>query len=409
VTPHTDLVQGQSVTVTGANFQPSAFIGLSECLTAPEYDLYCSFGGSGVQTDANGAFTQQFTAKRGVPDNETYPPEVEDCAESPGYCSIVAFSFDGQDRAAQTIDFDPTVPLRVPDVTVSPRLGLADRSVVDVHASGLAPGERVVVSQCIAGTPSYGLSCGISPGINPGFSVLQADGAGEIDTSLRVRRTLTQPDGVIIIAADGPVNCSDSVGACVMRVQSIDDPLVVSDVDLGFDPTAVAPAPTITVSPAGAHTDGQQVVVHGDGFTPNATLGLAQCSSSAPDPGGSSCDSGPDGLFTPFAADADGTFTRTVTLHTTVETTDGDLDCSVDGSCVLFAANRNDYAVERASAPIEFASSGSTPGIEVAGISQTRALAFTGAGAATMPTALVGLGLLLFGGALVLLARRRAA
>ena len=80
-----------------------------------------------MQTDATGAFTQQFTVKRGVPDYGTYPPDVEDCAESPGYCSVIVFSFDGQDRAAQAIDFDPSVPVPEPDVTVSPRLGLPDR------------------------------------------------------------------------------------------------------------------------------------------------------------------------------------------------------------------------------------------------------------------------------------------
>ncbi len=253
------------------------------------------------------------------------------------------------------------------------------------------------MSQCIAGTPSYGISCGIDRGVD----VLQADSSGVVDTAVRVHRVVDPPNGVVVISADGPVNCSDAVGACVLRVQSIDDPLAVSDVELGFDPTAVAAPPTLTVTPAGPYDDGQQVVVHGSGFTPHAVLGLAQCSSDAASPGGSSCDSGPDGLFTEFPADAEGNFTRTVTLHTQVQTTDGVLDCSAAGSCDLFAANRHDYGVERASTPIAFV------GAEVAGISQSRTLAFTGAGGATMPTAFFGLASLLVGGAFVLLARRR--
>jgi hypothetical protein len=218
-----------------------------------------------------------------------------------------------------------------------------------------------------------------------------------------VHRIVEQPNGVVIISAAGPVNCSDAVGACVLRVQSIDDSLAVSDVELGFDPTAVAAPPTLTVTPAGPYEDGQQVVVHGAGFTPRAVLGLAQCSNDAPDPGGPSCDSGPDGLFSAFPADADGTFSRVVTLHTEVQTTDGVLECSAAGSCDLFAANRNDYGVERASAPTEFASGE----VEVKGISQRRMLAFTGVGGTTVPTAMLGLTLLLVGGALVLLAQRR--
>jgi hypothetical protein len=407
VSPDTDLVQGQSVTVTGANFAPSSFVALSQCTSdVPEYQPFCSLGGAGVQTDSTGAFTQTFSVRRGVIDYTTpFPPSVVDCAESSGRCSVYAFSYEGNERAAHVIDFDASVPVTVPDTDVSPQFDLADRALVHVHSSGFAPGERVLVSQCIAGAPTYGSECANSAGP---LTVLQADADGAVDTSLRVHRELSPSGGVVIIAAEGPVNCSDAVGSCVLRVQSVDDPLVVSDTDLGFDPTAVAPGPTLSITPAGPHTDGQQVTVHGAGYTPNATLGLAQCKHDVPNPGGSACDSGPDGLFTGFQADADGTFTRTVTLHTQVETTDGTLDCSAAGSCVLFAANRNDYGAEQAAVPLEFGTgSGTGPGVEVAGISQTRALAFTGAGAATMPTTLAGVALLVVGGVLLLLAKRR--
>jgi uncharacterized protein (TIGR04145 family) len=184
-------------------------------------------------------------------------------------------------------------------------------------------------------------------------------------------------------------------------VQSLDDPLVVTDVPLGFDPSAVAPPPVITTTPSGPFTDGQEITVHGSGFTPNGVLGLAQCQSGV-DPGGASCDSQENGLFTEFDADGNGNFTRTVTMHTQVQGTDGPIDCSVDGSCVLFAANRSDYGVERTSVPIEF-----TSGVVVGGVSQTRALAFTGAGSSTGPATIAGIALVLAGGALLLLARRR--
>ena len=111
VTPDTDLVQGQSVTVTGANFAPSSFVALTECVTDTEYQPFCFFGGSGVQTDSAGGFTQQFAVRRGVVEFDGSAAAVEDCAESPGYCSIIAFSYDGQDRGAQAIDFDPSVPI----------------------------------------------------------------------------------------------------------------------------------------------------------------------------------------------------------------------------------------------------------------------------------------------------------
>ncbi len=216
-----------------------------------------------------------------------------------------------------------------------------------------------------------------------------------------MHRELTTNDGVVIIL--DTTSCAASVGACVVRIQSADDPLVHTDVPVGFDPTAVAPPPVVATDPPGPFTEGQQVEVHGSGYTPNAVLGLAQCQAGV-EPGGNSCDSGPDGLFTEFRAEADGTFTRTITIHTEVQGTEGPIDCSAAGSCVLFAANRNDYGAERAEMPITFAA-----GVDVLGASKTRALAFTGAGGATVPTAVIGVGLLLVGGALVLLARKRAA
>jgi uncharacterized protein (TIGR04145 family) len=127
---------------------------------------------------------------------------------------------------------------------------------------------------------------------------------------------------------------------------------------------------------------------------------MAQCQSGA-DPG-PNCDTGDGGIFTEFSADRDGNFTRTITVHTQVQSGPRAIDCSVDGSCVLFAANRRDFAGERTSIPIGF-----TSGVDVEGVSQTRALAFTGAGSSTQPTAVAGIALVLVGGAFLLLARRR--
>ena len=236
VTPSTDLVQGQSVTVTGAGFAPNAFVVLTECLDGDDPFGYCAFGGPGVSTDATGGFSTAFTVRRGVPDFSEFPPNVADCADAPQRCAIHATSYEGGDRAKQAIDFDPSVPVAVPDVSVTPQFDLPDRAVVQVHSSGFAPGERVLVSQCPAGASSYPYSC--ATGVFP--NSLVADANGEIDTALRVRRELPTPDGVVIIA--GVANCADSVGACVIRAQSLDDPLVVHEVPLGFDATAVAPA-----------------------------------------------------------------------------------------------------------------------------------------------------------------------
>jgi hypothetical protein len=271
-----------------------------------------------------------------------------------------------------------------------------------VHSSGFAPGERVVISQCDADAPTAGISC--TSGV---VNVLTADANGVVDTSLRVHRTLTYSGGIIIIT--DTANCAEEVGECVIRAQSLDDPLVVEDVPLGFDPTAVAPPPVLSTAPAGPYTDGEQVVVHGSGFTPDATLGLAQCEAGV-EPNGHTCDSQPGGLFAEFRADSNGEFTRTITMHTQVHSTDSTIDCAAAGSCVLFAANRQDFGAERAALPITFTSSGGAPpGLTIGakGESATRALAFTGAGARTVPLAVIGSTLVLVGGVLLLMSRRR--
>ena len=124
---------------------------------------------------------------------------------------------------------------------------------------------------------------------------------------------------------------------------------------LGFDPTAVAPPPVIATTPAGPFTDGERVTVHGSGFTPNAVLGLAECIADV-EPNGHTCDSSSTaatsdasdlaaasevdatagGLFDQFSADADGVFTRTITIRSQFQSTDGTVDCLTEpDGCVL--------------------------------------------------------------------------
>ena len=393
VTPAVDLVNGQTVAVTGADFAPGEMLVLSECLTGQIES--CSYGGRVITADATGAFSASFTARRGVAGGE--PFSVVDCASAPQQCSVVAFGFSAGDLAAQPVDFDPSVPLPTPVVSVTPQFDLADRAVVHVHASGLPPGDHIMVSECPADAPKGPFVCGkVFPP-----AILTADADGEIDTHLRVQRDLPAGYfGFVIIddaTTDAAGNCADAVGTCIMRVQSLDDLLVGADVPLGFDPTAVAPPPALTLTPAGPFVDGQSVEVHGSGFTPSALLGMAQC---RPDTEG--CDN--DSLYTEFRADGEGNFTRTITMHQQYEGNGATpVDCREPGACVLFAANRQDYAAERTSIPVVVGDGSS----EFVAAPDTRALAFTGSGGATLPIAITGVALVLLGGVLVLLGRRR--
>ena len=301
--PDTDLVEGQSITVTGSAFPPGASIGLGECTTGGGAGG-CGFGFGGFAVaDGTGAFSATLVARRGIRSFATYPPTIVDCAGVPQACSVQAFVFDGGDTAEAPIDFDPTAPIATPTVTVAPQFGLADRALVAVHGEGYAPGDEVIVAQCEAGAAIFGPGCA-----SRGYVTTRADPSGAIDVDVRVHRDLTYPDGGGPVLA-GAVNCSDAVGACIVRAESSDEPLVTTDVPLGFDPTAVAPGPVITTTPTGPFGNGQQVVVHGSGFTPGAPLGLGECLAGV-DPTGHTCDSRPGGLFDVFFADANGEFSR---------------------------------------------------------------------------------------------------
>jgi hypothetical protein len=398
VTPSTDLVQGQKVSVTGTGFAPNSFVRVSQCLTSEDEDGFCPSFGAFARTDANGAFVSEYAVARGVRTFDGDNPVV-DCASGPGVCSLAAFADD--DRASQVLDFDPNAPLRPATVTVTPDTDLPDRALVTVHGEGFTPGDQIAVSQCSADTPVFVFGCS---NLSQSESVIVGDD-GTFDRRMRVHREIEDFSG------PGPVNCASAFGACVVHVESLQDPIQSRSVPLGFDPHAVAPPPTLTIIPAGPYADGQQVVVEGAGFAPFASLGLAECVADV-EPNARTCDTTshtgdehePGGLFERFSADADGAFTRTVTLHSTFVSDTGPVNCLVQANgCVLFAANREDFGAERASVPISFATGAS--GAER--VETIRALAFTGAGSSTRGLAAVGAIVLGLGLVVVAVSRRR--
>ena len=339
VTPDVGLVSRQSVTIAGSNFAPDTFVQISECPAGVPGTGPCNFFGSpAAHTDGTGAFTATFNVARGINSFFSFPAGVVDCGDAPGACVINATSYDNGDSASAPIAFDASVPVPVPAVTVTPSLDLAERQVVAVDASGFQAGESVYVEECPAGA----VICGNT---FPPQTQTQADANGEVHTTLRVRREL--PGGF-----SPPANCAAAVGTCVIRVASLEEPLSAAEVPLGFDPTAVAPGPTLVVSPPGPWSDGQSVALSGSGFTPGAELGVAECTATG-NFNGSTC---ARSLFDPVWADDQGNFSTTVTITRTFQSQDATVDCAtVEGGCVLFAANRQDYGAERASVPLVLA------------------------------------------------------
>jgi hypothetical protein len=108
VTPDTDLVDFQAVTVSGSGFPAEITLGLAMCTGGPLSIDDCDLDTSGfVDSDAAGAFTTEFTVERLI---ETPASGPVDCALAPGCILGVANIADFTQNATAPLAFDPNVP-----------------------------------------------------------------------------------------------------------------------------------------------------------------------------------------------------------------------------------------------------------------------------------------------------------
>jgi LPXTG-motif cell wall-anchored protein len=149
VEPAADLVDGQTVTVTGAGFTPG-FVALYQCGPDPA-DGSCRWSGSGADVAADGTFSVTAQVQAIL---DTDAGQV-DCRTSDPRCQMVATAGSPASlRAGRAeLGFVPDGPVRPgPAVTVTPSTDLADPAVVTVTASGLSPHGFAAVAVCAAGT-----------------------------------------------------------------------------------------------------------------------------------------------------------------------------------------------------------------------------------------------------------------
>jgi hypothetical protein len=127
VTPNTDLVDFQSVTVTGSGFPADTQVAVVQCTvgaTDPFTDCDLSF----LQfptTDGNGNFSTPFTVQRLI---NTAAGQV-DCA--PSNCEAFSSALDLGSPASALLQFDPNVPPQPRlhlDLTVDPKGTVAGKT-----------------------------------------------------------------------------------------------------------------------------------------------------------------------------------------------------------------------------------------------------------------------------------------
>jgi hypothetical protein len=132
VTPDTDLVDFQTVTVSGSGFPADTDLGIVECATGPPTIDACDLDTLGfVVTDAAGTFSTDFTVERLI---ETPAAGPVDCAVAWGTCAVGVGTLDVSQTAIAPLAFDPDVPpqprLEIgvtidPVGTVTPKTGAA--------------------------------------------------------------------------------------------------------------------------------------------------------------------------------------------------------------------------------------------------------------------------------------------
>jgi hypothetical protein len=220
VDPSTDLVDRQSVIVTGSNFEPFTAVGVIQCRAPSNGAEDCDFATLRfMPVDESGGFAQPFTVRRLI----RVGTETIDCAE-PGLCEIGAGA-DPTLGAQAGISFDPDAPLAPPGTaTVAPSTGLSDGQQLTVTGAGWEPNINIIVIQCKADGPPDGSSCAIDA-----LTYAPTDGAGNFATQFTVRSSLS--------TQSGPVDCAAAPGTCMVAVVWSADPAgaVITPLSFGDD------------------------------------------------------------------------------------------------------------------------------------------------------------------------------
>ena len=347
VTPSTNLLDRQTVTVTGSGYPADTSVVLLECLDPPTADPFnCGYSSvHNVLSDGSGAISTTITVRRIVRTQGT----STDCATA-GACVLLSGVNEVGDGATAPIQFDGSVPPPPPPtISVTPSTNLLDGDTVHVTGTDFDPNFPVSVAQCPAGV-GQSPGCGYGPG-----SFVVTDDAGAFSLDLVVDR--------ILYGTATPIDCAVP-GACVVSAIDLYDGSLTTSVAIQFDPNApLPPPPSVRIDPATGVDDGQFIRVFGSGFPRHTNVGVIQCRVNAGGAGG--CDMS---TLTYAFPDDSGDFTATLRAKRFITTDTGVVDCAVEGACVVGAGVPPD-GHPSANTPILFRTA--VPGPDVSGSDQT--------------------------------------
>ena len=333
VTPNTNLVDHQLVTVSGTGYAPESSVYISQCFAHPAAGTYqvCDYSTSRYETvDANGAFTATNMAlERRQVVYTAWGTQTVDCAVAPGWCDIEvsASGFGSSAPVKAPLTFDPNVGPAIASVHRSPSTRLVDLQAVIVTGTGFTPGVAVNVVECTHPQTQFS-ACDYttSRAVTAGFH-------GEFSFTYSVRRkiaALVGPNGTTSI------DCAAIPHPCELRIQGSESQPPTS-IGLNFNSHVLAVAPAIVADPTTGLRDNQGITAVLRGFTPNQPVQIVECSGEAITENGnlSYCDYTTIQTVTPTGAPLG---TRFV-VRAVLGGQGGLVDCTTRrGACVLIAA-----------------------------------------------------------------------
>ncbi len=252
---------------------------------------------------------------------------------------------------ATTAAADPAAPAPAAaaaagTITLVPDEDLTDGTPVVAQVSGLPANTFVGASQCLAGVQDAPPDQVFESCDSSETSFAQTDGAGAVRFDLRV-------DALLATGFDEPaVTDCRPAGACVIAVlvegdEGLASGVLVTPLDMVPD-GALAPPPTLSVTPDAQLGDRQSVRLDAAGLVWAYDAVAIQCRAEPIDAG--DCDdSTAASLFT-----GDGRVTSDLRVLAVIDTDRGPVDCRTEACAVVVAQDFLRTAARRAAAPISF-------------------------------------------------------
>lgn len=266
--PKTGLLDGQTVTVVGAQFPPNSQVGVVMCAKEAGRD----HGGRGADacnlghvayadSDAQGNVTVAFQVLRLI----TLDGQEIDCASEAGRCLIgMGLISDYDQSGGVLVDFDPSAPLPdPPTIELSKTAELADGESVRVRVTGL-----------MARTTGFADVCAGSSCV-PLRTDLVADEQGTIEAEVSLWRTFGGWDE----ASGMPTNIDCTITPCRFTLYGeAPGGRTVPPVDLSFSTSGTSRVPpTMRILDEGPFAPGDRIRVELTGLAGTDFVDVQSC------------------------------------------------------------------------------------------------------------------------------------